>query len=90
MALVLQTFKMSLSSKIQKVLTDRNSKTDEGESPEKAIKDVADALADAISSAVDDYIKTADVIVGPAHIQVTSTAPGTPATVATLTPAKIK
>lgn len=62
---------------------------DENENPEDVIKQTASNMAKVISDAVDAYIKSGDVIVGPSNISVISAAPGSPSAVSPLKPAKI-
>lgn len=66
------TLKTTLEANLLKVLTNRNSATDEDQSPEDAIKDVAKEMASAISDAVSAYVRSATVTIGPANISVTS------------------
>ena len=63
---------------------------DEQEDPDTIIKHIADEMATVVSNAVDTFVKSGDIVVGPTEVQVTSTAPGTPATVASLSPAKME
>lgn len=93
MALVKSTLKTEIYNGLYKIFIQQSNKAtsgDENEKPEDVIKQVATDMATVISDAVDRYIKLGDIVVGPANIQVTSSAPGTPATVAPLQPAKIK
>ena len=93
MALVKTTLQQSIFNGLQNIFLNQSAKAtsgDEQEDPKNVIKQVAKDMADVIANAVDAYLKSGDIIVGPTNIQVTSTAPGTPATVAPLQPAKIK
>lgn len=93
MALVKAVLQQSLFSGLQKIFLNQSAKGtsgDENEDPKDVIKQVANDMADVIANAVDAYLKSGDIVVGPTNIQVTSTAPGTLATVAPLTPAKMK
>lgn len=93
MALVKSTLKTEIYNGLYKIFIQQSNKAtsgDENEKPEDVIKQVATDMATVISDAVDKYIKLGDIVVGPTNIQVTSSAPGTPATVAPLQPAKIK
>lgn len=93
MALVKSTLKTEIYDGLYRIFINQSNKAtsgDENEKPEDVIKQVATDMAAVISDAVDKYIKSGDVIVGPTNVQVTSTAPGTPATVAPLQPAKMQ
>lgn len=93
MALVKAVLQQSLFSGLQKIFLNQAAKAtsgDEQEDPKDVIKQVANDMADVIANAVDAYVKSGDIVVGPSNVQVTSTAPGTPATVAPLQPAKMK
>lgn len=93
MALVKATLKKSIYDGLYKIFTDQSSMATEGdeqEDPDVTIKRVADAMATVISDAVDTFVKSGDITVGPTEVLVTSTAPGSPATVAPGAPAKMK
>ena len=93
MALVKAVLQQSLFSGLQKIFLNQAAKAtsgDEQEDPKNVIKQVANDMADVIANAVDAYLKSGDIVVGPTNIQVTSTAPGTLATVAPLQPAKMR
>lgn len=93
MALVKSTLKTEIYDGLYKIFINQSNKAtsgDENEKPEDVIKQVATDMAAVISDAVDKYIKSGDIIVGPTNVQVTSTAPGTPATVAPLQPVKMQ
>ena len=92
MALVKAKLSKDIYDGLYRIFIDQSNKAtsgDENEKPEDVIKHVASSMADVISSAVEAYVKSGDIIVGPTNVQVTSTAPGTPATVAPLQPAKL-
>lgn len=93
MALIKSTLQQSLFSGLQKILLDQASKAtsgDEQEDPKSVVKQVSYDVANVIADAIDAYVKSGDIIVGATNVQVTSTTPGTPATVAPLRPAKMK
>lgn len=93
MALVKATLKQAIYNGFYKIFTDQSKKAtsgDEQEDPDVTIKRIADEMATVVSDAVDTFVKSGDITVGPSEVQVTSTAPGTPATVAPLAPAKMK
>lgn len=62
---------------------------DENEDPNVVIAQIANDMAKIFADAIDDYIKSGDVIVGPSNIAVTCAAPGSPGVVAPINPAKI-
>ena len=68
------TLENTLKTNIVKVLTNRANQEDESQSPEDAIKAVAAELASAITEAVSAYVRSANVIIGPSNITVTSSA----------------
>ena len=93
MALIKATLQQRLYSGLSKIFVAQSNKAtsgDENEDPNEVIKQIADDMASVISDAIDEYIKSGDIVVGPNNIQVTSSAPGTPAVVAPLQPAKLK
>lgn len=93
MALVKATLKQAIYNGFYNIFTDQSKKStsgDEQEDPDVIIKRIANEMAVVVSDAVDTYIKSGDVIVGPTEIQVISTSPGTPSTVTPLNPAKIE
>lgn len=93
MALVKEVLEQNLYNGLYRIFVNQSNKAtsgDENESPEAVIRQVATDMASVISDAVDAYIKTGDIFVGPTNIIVTSTMPGTPATVAPLQPAKMQ
>ena len=76
-----------------KIFTEQSVKAesgDEQENPDAVIRHISAEMAKVVSAAVDEYVRTGDVYVGPTNVQVTSTTPGTPAAVAPLLPAKIQ
>lgn len=93
MALVKQTLQQNIYNGFYKLLISQSNKAtdgDENENPEDVIRQMSNDMAKVIADAVDAYIKSGDITVGPANVQVTSSAPGTPAVVAPLTPCKMK
>lgn len=93
MALVKSTFQQEIYDGFYRIFINQSNKAtsgDENEKPEDVIKQIATDMATVISDAVDKYVKSGDILVGPTNVQVTSTAPGTPATVAPLQPAKMQ
>lgn len=93
MALVKTTLQQTLYEGLYKIFIAQSNKAtsgDENENPEDVIKQVANDMASCISNAVDAYVKSGDVLVGPTNVQVTSSAPGTPAAVTPLQPAKMQ
>lgn len=93
MALIKDTLQQSLYNGLYAIFVRQSKKAtsgDEDEKPEVVIRQISQDMATVISNAVDAYIRSGDILVGPTNVQVMSTAPGTPATVAPLQPAKIK
>lgn len=93
MALIKDTLQQEIYDGLYRIFINQSNKAtsgDENEKPEDVIKQVATDMATVISDAVDKYVKSGDISVGPTNVQVTSTAPGTPATVAPLQPAKMQ
>ena len=93
MALVKSTLQQDIYNGLYKIFINQSNKAtsgDENEKPEDVIKQVATDMATVISDAVDKYVKSGDISVGPTNVQVTSTAPGTPATVTPLQPTKMQ
>ena len=91
MALVKETLKQELYSGLYKIFINQSNKAtsgDENEKPEDVIKRVATDMAKVISDAVDKYIKSGDISVGPTNITVTS--PTGACGVTPATPAKIQ
>lgn len=92
MALVKETLRKSIYDGILKILSDQAKKASEGdekESPEEIVKEISTKMASVISDAVESYIKSGDIFIGPNNISVTSSAPGSPSVVVPLQPAKI-
>lgn len=91
MALVKATLKQEIYDGLYKIFINQSNKAtsgDENEKPEDAIKQVATDMAAVISDAVDNYVKSGDVPVGPTNIVVTS--PTGACTVTAATPAKMQ
>lgn len=91
MALVKNTLKQELYSGLFEIFINQSNKAtsgDENENPESIIKQVATDMAMVISDAVDKYVKSGDILVGPTNIAVTS--PTGVCTVTTSSPAKIQ
>ncbi len=92
MALVKETLTNNICNGLYEIFkkqSDKATSGDENENPEAVIKQTASDMAKVISDAVDAYIKSGDVIVGPLNISVISAAPGSPSAVSSLKPAKI-
>lgn len=91
MALVKNTLQQEIYNGLYKIFIDQSNKAtsgDENEKPEDVIKRVATDMAMVISNAVDKYIKSGDISVGPTNITVTS--PTGACVVTPATPAKIQ
>lgn len=93
MALVKSTLKKTIYDGLYKIFTDQSKMAtdgDEQEDPDVTIKRVANEMATVISDAVDTFVKSGDIIVGPTEVGVVSAAPGSAAAVSSLKPAKMK
>lgn len=91
MALVKETLKQELYSGLYKIFINQSNNAtsgDENEKPEDVIKQVATDMATVISNAMDNYIKSGDIPVGPTNITVTS--PTGACVVTPATPAKMQ
>lgn len=75
MALVKNTLQQEIYNGLYRIFINQSNKAtsgDENEKPEDVIKQVATDMATVISDAVDKYVKSGDVSVGPTNITVTS------------------
>lgn len=91
MALVKETLKQELYNGLYKIFINQSNKStsgDENEKPEDVIEQVAADMATVISNAMDKYIKSGDILVGPTNITVTS--PTGTCVVTPATPAKMQ
>lgn len=91
MALVKSTLKNNIYNGLYKIFIAQSNKAtlgDENENPEDVIEKVASDMATVISDAIDDYVKSGDISVGPSHIAVSS--PAGSCTVVSISPAKIE
>lgn len=92
MALNKNTLQQAIYDGFYRIFTNQAAKAtsgDESEDPDTVIKNIATEMATVVSDAVETFVKSGDVSVGPANIQVTSASPGSPASVAPLQPAKM-
>ena len=76
--------------KIMEAQSDKATSGDENEDPKDVINQIAKDMASVIADAVDAYLKSGDIVVGPSNLSVTSSAPGSPSLVTPLQPAKIQ
>lgn len=93
MALNKTTFKNEIYEGFYKIFTQQAAKATSGsesEDPESVIKRIADEMAVVVTDAVEKYVKAGDITVDATIVQVVSTAPGSPAAVTPLAPAKLK
>lgn len=93
MTLVKSTLQKNIYDGLYRIFINQSKKAssgDENEKPEDVIKQVANDIATVVSDAVDSFVKSGDISVGPTNVQVTSTSPGSPATVTPLQPAKMQ
>lgn len=91
MALVKNSLQKNIYEGLYRIFINQSNKAttgDENEDPEVVIKQVATDMATTISDAIDDYIKSGDISVGPANITVTS--PAGACVVTPTIPAKMK
>lgn len=91
MALVKNKLQQEIYNGLYKIFINQSNKAtsgDENEKPEDIIKQVATDMATVISDAVDKYIKSGDIPVGPTNITVTS--PTGSCVVTPATPAKMQ
>lgn len=75
MALIKTTLKQEIFNGLYRIFINQSNKAtsgDENESPENVIKQIATDMATVISDAVDKYVKSGDIVVGPTNIAVTS------------------
>lgn len=79
----------SLEQGVKKLLLQRQNDTNEGGNPEAIINGFSSDLAKLLADAIDTYVRTGSVTVGPTNIAVTCAAPGSPGVVAPLQPASI-
>jgi hypothetical protein len=79
----------SLTTGIENTFITQMETMKESDNPKDIIKAAAESMAKVISDAVEAYVKSGDIVVGPSNITVAvSTAPGA-GVVAPLKPAKI-
>lgn len=90
MALVKTTLQAQLYKGLLDVFTNRLNDTNENGDPQQIIRQVADDIATCVADSVDAYLKTGDIIVGPANIGVICGPPGSPGVVSPITPAKMQ
>lgn len=91
MALVKNALKQEIYAGLYKIFINQSNKAtsgDENESPENVIKQIATDMATVISDAVDKYVKSGDIVVGPENIVVTSSTGA--CTVTPTSPAKME
>ena len=91
MALDKNVLKQSLYDGLYSIFVSQSEKAasgEESEDPKNVIKEISNKMASVISDAVDSYIRTGDVYVGPENISVTS--PSGQCGVTPLSPSKIK
>lgn len=93
MALNKSIFKKEVYDGFYKIFTNQAKKAtsgDEQEDPDVVIKQIANDMAEVVTDAVDTYVKSGDIAVGPTNFTVISSAPGSAAAVTPTTPAKMK
>lgn len=83
-----QDIKLAFKDTWQSLNNKASQKGYESTDPSEVIEEMASELAGRLSSAIDKYIKSGDIMIGPDNITVTS--PTGPCVVAPTSPAKVK
>lgn len=84
--------KNSLKVGLQTIMTERSnaaSTMSDDTDPNEIIESVANDMASVIADAVDAYLRSGDIYVGPTNVQVTAPTSGGPCTVAPMQAAKV-
>ena len=84
--------KNSLKVGLQTIMTERSnaaSTMSDDTDPSESIESVANDMASVIADAVDAYLRSGDIYVGPTNVQVTAPTSGGPCTVAPMQAAKV-
>ena len=84
--------KNSLKVGLQTIMTERSnaaSTMSDDTDPSQSIESVANDMASVIADAVDAYLRSGDIYVGPTNVQVTAPTSGGPCTVAPMQAAKV-
>lgn len=84
--------KNSLKVGLQTIMTERSnaaSTMSDDTDPSEIIESVANDMASVIADAVDAYLRSGDIYVGPTNVQVTAPTSGGPCTVAPMQAAKV-
>ena len=92
MALNLETLKTSLKTGLKTMMVNRSnaaSSMSDYTDPNEVIESVATDMANVIANAVDAYLRSGDIYVGPTNVQVTAPTSGGPCTVAPMQAAKV-
>lgn len=93
MALVKETLKSSLRDGFSRLWKAQSNKaTEDGaesQDPEVIIDNMASDMADVIANAIDSYIRSGDIVVGPTNVSVICGSPGSPGAVSPIKPAKM-
>lgn len=92
MALNLETLKTSLKTGLKTMMVNRSnaaSTMSDDTDPNEVIESVATDIANVIANAVDAYLRSGDIYVGPTNVQVTAPTSGGPCTVAPMQAAKV-
>lgn len=72
MALLKDTLQRQLYDGLYRIFINQSKKVNENEKPEDVIRQISTDMSVVISDAIDDYVKSGDITVGPANIIVTS------------------
>ena len=70
MALVKYKFQRDLKGKFLKIFQDQIASMQEADDPQSIIDTLAENMSKAVTDSVHDYLKTADVTIGPTNIEV--------------------
>ena len=92
MALNKKNLQKAIQNGFYEIFTEQAKKAtsgDESEDPDKVIKNISEKMASVVSDAVDKYVREGDITVGPDNISAICAAPGSPATITPINPAKI-
>lgn len=92
MALNLETLKTSLKTGLKTMMVNRSnaaSTMSDDTDPNEVIENVATDMANVIANAVDAYLRSGDIYVGPTNVQITAPTSGGPCTVVPMQGAKM-
>lgn len=93
MPLIKIDFEKEIEDGFKKIMDKRSDNAesgDESQDPKEVTAEVAKDMAKVLATAIDNYIKSGDIYVGPTNVQVICAVPGTPGAVTPIQPAKMK